>query len=82
MNSIKQFIPYLIALLCAGFACSQDVFCTLIDRLGSLSMELNYGWYTVLLFVLLTVICCYQFKVFYCNVGVLCHNNSVLSFYL
>lgn len=63
MNSIKQFIPYLIALLCAGFACSQDVFCTLIDRLGSLSMELNYGWYTVLLFVLLTVICCYQFKV-------------------
>ena len=62
MNSIKQFIPYLIALLCAGFACTQNVFLVVVDWLCSLSMKLNYGWYTVLLIVLLTITCCCQLK--------------------
>lgn len=63
MNSIKRFIPYLISLLCAGFACTQDVFLVVIDWLSPISMKLNYGWYTVLLIVLLTIACCGQLKV-------------------
>ncbi len=63
MNDIKLLIPYLIALLCAGFACTQDVFLVVIDWFGSLSMKLNYGWFTILLIVLLTLWCCYQLKV-------------------
>ena len=63
MNNIKQFMQYFIALLCAGFACTQDVFLFVIDWLGSLSMKLNYGWFTVFIIVLLTIWCCYQLKV-------------------
>ena len=56
-------MQYFIALLCAGFACTQDVFLFVIDWLGSLSMKLNYGWFTVFIIVLLTIWCCYQLKV-------------------
>ena len=63
MKRIKLLIPYIIALLCAGFACTQDVFLVVTDWLGSLSMKLSYGWYTVLLIVLLTLWCCYQLKI-------------------
>ena len=63
MKRIKLLIPYIIALLCAGFACTQDVFLAVIDWFGSLSMKLNYGWFTVLVIVLLTVWSCYQLKV-------------------
>ncbi len=63
MKKSKLLIPYLIALLCAGFACTQDVFGVVIDWHGSLSMKLNYGWFTVLLIVLLTIWCCYQLKI-------------------
>lgn len=63
MKRIKLLIPYIIALLCAGFACTQDVFLAVIDWFGSLSMKLNYGWFTVLVIVLLTVWSCCQLKV-------------------
>ena len=63
MKNIKQLIPYIVALLCAGFACTQDVFLLVIDRFVSLSMKLNYGWFSILLIVLLTLWCCYQLKV-------------------
>lgn len=49
MTKIKKFIPYLIALLCAGFACSQNVFMVMIDRISLLSIKLNYGWFTAIL---------------------------------
>lgn len=62
MKTVKAFVPYLIALLCAGFACTQDVFMLLVDRISSLSMKLNYGWYTVVLFLFLIVWCCCQLK--------------------
>lgn len=57
---IKRNVPYIIALLCAGFACSQNVFMSIINWMSSLSMKLNYGWYTVSLIVLLTIWCGYQ----------------------
>lgn len=63
MKRTKLLIPYIIALLCAGFACTQDVFLLVIDRFVSLSMKLNYGWFSILLIVLLTLWCCYQLKV-------------------
>ena len=63
MKRTKLLISYIIALLCAGFACTQDVFLVVIDWLGSLSLKLNYGWFTILLIVLLTFWCCYQLKV-------------------
>ena len=63
MKNIKLLIPYIIALLCAGFACTQDVFFVVIDWLGSLSLKLNYGWYTVLLIAVFTIWSCYQLKV-------------------
>lgn len=56
----KGLIPYIIAVLCAGFACTQDVFMSVINWLSSLSMKLNYGWFTSLLIVLLVVWCSYQ----------------------
>lgn len=59
MKAIKPLIPYLIALLCAGFACTQDIFVVVVDWLSTLSMKLNYGWYTVVLFLLLIVWCGY-----------------------
>lgn len=59
MKTIKPLIPYLIALMCAGFACTQDVFVTLVDWMSSLSMKLNYGWYTVVLSLLLIIWCFY-----------------------
>ncbi len=62
MKRIKQFIPYLAALLCAGFACTQKAFVVVVDWLSWLSMRLNYGWFTVLLITLLTIWCCYQLK--------------------
>jgi len=55
----KNYIPYIIALLCAGFACTQDIFMVVVEWLSSLSMQLNYGWFTALLIVLLAVWCCY-----------------------
>ena len=62
MRIIKLFIPYIIALLCAGFACTQDAFLVVVDCFCSLSMKLNYGWYSILLIVLLTILSCYQLK--------------------
>ena len=56
----KSTIPYVIALMCAGFACTQDVFMGVIDWLSSLSMELNYGWFTILVIVLFSAWCCYR----------------------
>lgn len=63
MNKTKRNIPYVIALLCAGFACTQDVFLDVVNWLSSLSMKMNYGWFMVLVFVLLSVWCGYQIKV-------------------
>ena len=59
MNKLKLLIPYVIAFLCAGFACTQDICRVLIDWLSSISMKLNYGWFTALLIVLLAVWCGY-----------------------
>ena len=36
---VKVIVPYIIALLCAGFACTQVVFLTIINCLSSLSMK-------------------------------------------
>lgn len=38
----------MIALLCVGFACTQEVFVAIVDWLSSLTMKLNYGWFTAL----------------------------------
>lgn len=62
MTKIK-IIPYLIALLCAGFAWTQDVFKVVIDWIGILSMQLTYGWFTVLIIVLFAAWCIYILKV-------------------
>lgn len=48
---VKVIVPYIIALLCAGFACTQVVFLTIINCLSSLSMKLTFGWFTTLLIV-------------------------------
>lgn len=56
----KSVLLYLLALLCAGFACSQDVFGVVVQWLSSLSMKLNYGWFTALLIVLLVIWGSYQ----------------------
>lgn len=60
MNKFKTYIPYLIALLCAGFACSQNVFIAVIKWMSSLSMKLNYGWFTILVMTLFSACCCYR----------------------
>jgi len=60
MKNLRNILPYIIALLCAGFACTQDVSMAMIDWLSSLSMELNYGWFTALVTVLFAVWCVYR----------------------
>lgn len=57
---MKRIIPYVIALLCAGFACTQDISMSVIEWLGSLSMRLNHGWFTAIVMVLFTVWCGYM----------------------
>ena len=52
----------MIALLCAGFACTQDVFVSVVDWLGALSLKLNYGWFTALFMGLMMVWCGYKLK--------------------
>lgn len=59
MGKSKKNIPVIMALLCAGFACTQDVFRAVLDWVGSLSMQLTYGWFTVLLLVLFAAWCIY-----------------------
>lgn len=59
MRKNKIVLPFIIALLCAGFACTQDVFRGVLDWVGSLSMQLTYGWFTVLLLVLFAAWCIY-----------------------
>lgn len=54
---INTFVPYIIALLCAGFACTQDVFMPVVNWMCSLSMNLNYGWFTVLIITIFTIWC-------------------------
>jgi len=39
MKNLYSFLPFVIGLLCAGFACTQDVFMGVTDWLGALSME-------------------------------------------
>ena len=56
----KRIVPYIISLLCAGFACTQDVFGVVVRWISSLSMKLNYGWFTALLIALLVVWGSYQ----------------------
>ena len=63
MKNLHSFLPFVIALLCAGFASTQDVFMGVTDWLGALSMKLNYGWFTILLIVLFTTLCCYLLKI-------------------
>ena len=60
VDVIKSLPSYIIALLCAGFACTQNVFMSVISWLSFLSMKMNYGWFTALLIVLLVVWCGYQ----------------------
>lgn len=60
MNKLKPIIPYILALLCAGFACTQDIFVDVIQWLSSLTSELNYGWFTALLIVFLSIWSCHQ----------------------
>lgn len=62
MNKLKTVLPYMIALLCAGFACTQDVFVSVVDWLGALSLKLNYGWFTALFMGLMMVWCGYKLK--------------------
>ena len=57
MNNHKRLIPYMIALLCSGFACTQDAFRVVIDLLSSLSLKLSYGWFTALIIVFLVIWC-------------------------
>lgn len=59
MVEIKR-TPYLIALFCAGFACTQEVSIAVIQWLGTLSMKINYGWFTALIIVILTIWSGYQ----------------------
>lgn len=60
MRKQKRIIPYILALLCAGFACTQDIFSDVLQWMGGLSMELNYGWFTVLTIILFAAWCGYQ----------------------
>lgn len=62
MNKLKTVLPYMIALLCAGFACTQDVFVSVVDWLGALSLKLNYGWFTAFFTGLMMVWCGYKLK--------------------
>ena len=57
---LKTFVPFIITLLCAGFACTQDMSISVFQWMGTLSMKLNYGWFTALLIILLVVWCCCQ----------------------
>lgn len=59
MNKFKSITPYIIALLCAGFACTQDISIAVIDWMSSLSMNLNYGWFTAIVTILFAVWCIY-----------------------
>lgn len=59
----KRIIPYVIALLCAGFSCTQKVFMLVINWMSSLSMKLTYGWFTILLIIILIIWCGYEFWV-------------------
>ena len=63
MRKNKIVIPFIIALLCAGFACTQGIFKAVIDWISILSMQLTYGWYTVLIIVLLAAWSIYILKV-------------------
>lgn len=60
MEKLNIIIPYILALLCAGFACTQDVFSDVLQWLVTISMELNYGWFTVLTIILFAAWCGYQ----------------------
>lgn len=60
MTKRKIIIPYLIAFLCAGFACTQKVFVFVVDWLSRFSMKLDYGWFTVIIVILFIVWCGYQ----------------------
>ena len=60
MRKLNRTVPYLLALLCAGFACTQDVFSDVLQRLAALSMELNYGWFTVFAIFIFAAWCVYQ----------------------
>lgn len=51
----RQYIPYIIAILSAGFACTQDVAMEAIDWLAVLTMRLNYGWFTIIVMALLAL---------------------------
>lgn len=59
-KTIKVFTLYVISLLCAGFACTQDISISVIEWFGSLSMKLNYGWFTAIIIVLFTIWCGYR----------------------
>ena len=60
MSRMKRIIPYAIAALCAGFACTQDISMSVIEWFGSLSMKLNYDWFTAIIIVLFTIWCGYR----------------------
>lgn len=51
----RQYIPYIIAILSSGFACTQDVAAKAIDWLAALSMRINYGWFTFIVVALLAL---------------------------
>lgn len=59
----EKITPYLVALICAGFACTQDVFMVVSDCICFLSMKLNYGWFTAFMIASLSVYCCYLLKI-------------------
>ncbi len=59
----KIIIPYIIALLCAGAVCTQDFFLNVIDWLSSLTMKLNYNWFTVLVVIFMSFGCGYMLKI-------------------
>ncbi len=60
MTKRKIIIPYIIAFLCAGFACTQKVFVFVVDWFSRLSMKLDYGWFTVTIVILFIAWCGYQ----------------------
>ena len=60
MTKRKSIIPYIIAFLCAGFACTQNAFVFVVDWLSRLSMKLDYGWFTFIAILLFAIWCGYQ----------------------
>lgn len=82
MNKPKAICTIIIALLCAGFACTQDAFICVVDWMSFISMKLNYGWFTALAIILFAVWCGYQLIVNWRKYNYSTVFSAVMVFYV